>query len=1129
MFSFGTVGRSTATDVIVSQTLNRLPKHEQKIIVFSDNRQDTALQAAHMDNIQRRMHFRRGLYRALERTEGPTELPVMGSAIFDVFDSANVLPNYSGNPPDELSMVESPLDDDAYKEYLKFNTVLELGSSQRRNQPNLEDVGLLRVTYKNLSKIASADVWSDVPELVELTDGAREDYLAGFLDIMRYRTAIAYEYLLKSYDFKTQIENRLAEKALFHNEVRIAQPEGFSDEADTATRRARVTRFTSKTGQLVAWTTKVVGCDKTQAQEIIRTVYTTLRKYGGLQTQKLKWVGTLYMVNPQAILLSVPEGSQHKVCKKCGLVHHFNEVDWCTGTKCEKLIEKDFSDNYFRHEYSRDFNELVPVNAEEHSGQIDGETRKVIEVTFRDPESSLNVIVCTPTMELGIDIGALSAVYMRNVPPSPSNYAQRAGRAGRKSQASLISTFCGVGSKRGPHDQYFYRYPPKIIAGAISTPRFLLDNRPLLEAHIHSLIFESLTIKIPQKTKDLLEIEREGLPLIDDFQQQLRNDIVHRHNAIARMIKQTFKAEIDAFEWLDEGYVDTMVANFAADFDRVFDPFREEYERLQKELHEINVLAEKGLASREMTTHRTAIEHKMNDMREGKRDFFTYRYLASRGFTPNYGFPTNVTTLTFDHRSKRDVDAIDIQRDSTIALNEYAPGNSIYYRGGRYAVRDARPKTEHNRPITTRLLICPTCNEYYLGDDVASTGGACKLCATSLEYEAAYPYAIEMPDQLAIRRQGITSDEEERIRRGYKLSDHYHQGRHIDRWMLALNDVPLLWLAYEHGGTILKVNTGTHKIERDSQEAGFTLCTACNRWIFGEGSEKKHLNRDDLSYRCYRNGTADDIMRGIVLYHQSVHDVLTVECPPPFDLSPELYESFYQTLSQALILGLQIQMNVDVDEVQTFLVPHPTEGSRYNIVLYESAEGGSGILAALQRKETVHAVAHTAREMLHEFDPIEEQCERACYECLCNFYNQPVHETFDRKLVLPLLEQLEKVEITRVVTESDDAHYKELLALCESEFERKVLNEIRRQDIPLPSAAQRTIFDGDEPVAQADFYYDDRSIVVFVDGEHHDQKHIKSSDKTKRDRLETLGYRIFVIRYDEDFSQRVTELAKWIA
>ena len=195
-----------------------------------------------------------------------------------------------------------------------------------------------------------------------------------------------------------------------------------------------------------------------------------------------------------------------------GLVHHFQELNLCTGSKCQDLVERDFQENYFRFEYSRDFGEIVPLNAAEHSAQIDGETRKNLEVRFRDPEEPLNVIVCTPTMELGIDIGELSAVYMRNVPPSPSNYAQRAGRAGRRSQTAIVNTFCGVGSRRGPHDQYFYRYPSKIISGEISPPRFMLDNKALVRT-VHSLILETIGARVSQKIGEILDIEQENLPL----------------------------------------------------------------------------------------------------------------------------------------------------------------------------------------------------------------------------------------------------------------------------------------------------------------------------------------------------------------------------------------------------------------------------------------------------------------------------------------------------------------------------------------------------------------------------------------------------------------------------------------
>jgi ATP-dependent helicase YprA (DUF1998 family) len=1125
LFSFGTVGRSTATDVIVSHNLNTLPEDERKILVFSDNRQDTALQASHMNNIQKRLHFRRGLHRALEKAGEPIELLQAGEKIFKIFEEERAMPKYSKSTGDlEFSMASSRSEEDAFKEYLLFNTILELGSSQKRNQQNLEDVGLLRVTYNGIDRLARADnIWAEVPEFRELSEAAREDYLTGFLDIMRYRTAIAYDYLLDDYGFKTKIENKIDEDALFHDEHRTYQPEGYSDDADNKTRFAQVHRLSWRTGPHVAWTMKVLDADRERAQRIVKMVANILVRAGGLRWIDVhKWVGKLLMISPEALLLSVPKGATHKACKRCGLVHHFEEVRVCTGSKCVDLVDENFSNNYFRYEYTRNFGDVAALNAAEHSGQIDGETRKELESKFRDSKDPLNVIVCTPTMELGIDIGSLSAVYMRNVPPSPSNYAQRAGRAGRKSQTSIINTFCGGGSKRGPHDQYFYRYPAKIIAGEISTPRFLLDNKALVTSHIHSFVLEKIDEKVPQKIGDIMDIDGEGLPLFPDFRAAIERAVKARGNEIVRSIQEGFKNEIEEYDWLDEQFIGETVDRFVPDLDRAFDFYRDEYNHLKKELKYINVLAERNRLPKEKSWRRISIENKMANMREGKENYFTYRYLASQGFTPNYGFPTNVTTLFLDHRGRRGFEEFDLQRDRAVAIREYAPGNSIYYRGGRYQIVEARRRQDSERPDPNKLVICPDCKAYYLGKEVA-INAACRICGAALDDQQSYD-AIEMPDQFAIRRQGITSDEEERMRLGYDVNQHYHRGRKVKRWEASDGSGRILSLCYEHNGKILTVNMGTRKAEKDDQENGFTLCNACNRWIFGEENIRKHIDPQAKDKRCWRNGTKDDITERVVLFAESSHDVITIDCDLPEDISSEDSEGFYQTLAQAIIQGLQIKMNIDVGEVGTFLMPNPENEGTSSIVLYEGAEGGAGFLSSLQETGEMHEVAHLAREILHEFDPEEAQCERACYGCLCNYYNQPIHEILDRNLILPTLARLERAEIVEIASETGNNRYDELFDRCESDLERLVLEAIRAKKLPLPTAAQKIIYDGDEPVAEADFYYENQGIIVFVDGPDHDKDNVGESDLEKRDRLDASGYRLFVHRYDDDLDESVSRL-----
>jgi len=1124
LFSFGTVGRSTATDIIVSHTLNALPANKRKILVFSDNRQDTALQAAHMNNIQKRLHFRRALYKVLE-AKGPMELLEVGDEVFKVFDQEGVMPKFSRfGGGSNMMMGSSRVEENAFKDYLLFNTVIELGSSQRKNQPNLEDVGLLVVTYRNLEKLACAtEVWKESQEFLDLSQIQREDYLTGFLNIMRFRMAIADDFFLDPRSFKTKIISKLDEEILFHNEMRIGQPRGYSDDADNRTRDAQVHRLTWKTGQLVSWTSKVLQVEKDRAAEIVKTVATNLADNGWLERVRVRNVGELLMINTSSVLLSVPDGTSHKVCKKCGLVHHFRELNLCTGYKCQDLAERSFEGNYFRLEYMRGFEGIVPLSAAEHSGQIDGETRKDLEVRFRDHADSLNVIVCTPTMELGIDIGELSAVFMRNVPPSPSNYAQRAGRAGRRSQSSIVNTFCGVGSRRGPHDQYFYRYPTKIISGEISPPRFLLDNKALVTAHIHSLILETINTRVPQKNGEILDIEQDSIPLKPDFKKDLQSAVKGSRTEIIKTIRDALKTEIERYDWFDEAFIENTVDRFVQDFDSTFSFFRNEYQDLQRMRHYINARADRERLPYETDARRRAIENKMSDMRDGKKDYFTYRYLASQGFTPNYGFPTNTTLLSLDHRNMRDVEEVSLQRDRSIAVSEYAPGNSIYYHGGRYQVSEARLKLRNGHPVKKNLLICPKCMTYYMDDEITTTGGAC-TCGASLQDQQSIKNAISMPDQFAIRRHGITSDEEERRRRGYKVSEHYHRGPKVSLWDIMDGNEKILTLSYEHNGRILRVNTGTRKTEADNQENGFTLCTACNRWIFGEESVKRHLDPNNRSNPCWRNAKEEDIVKDLALYTESGHDVITFDCEPPGEIQPEDYEAFHNTLAQAIIQGLQISMNVDAGEVSTFLLP--AEGGKFCILLYESAEGGAGILHALQQTGVMHEVVKRARWILHEFDPKDAQCERACYSCLCNYYNQSVHEILDRNLVLPFLAKMERAEIVQV--RSSEGEYDKLLGLCESDLEKKVLEAIHGHRLTLPTNAQKTIFDGDVPVAEADFYYEGEGLVIFVDGPDHDKDFIRESDQKKREKLDEMGHRIFVIRYDEDMDNRVASLAKYL-
>jgi very-short-patch-repair endonuclease len=1135
LFSFGLVGRSTATDVIVGETLRALPADERKIIAFSDNRQDTALQAAHMNNLQRRLHFRRGLVAALEAAgcviaeDGSQQdadalalgLEDVGQHIFQALKANDALPTYSRS---QGKYSTSRADDGRYQRYLRFGVLQELESTRRRNHLNLEDTGLLVVRYDGLEAFAAdADVWADIPALARLPAGVRAEYLQGFLDVMRRRRAIAHDDLLNFEAFDLDVLGRLNAGVFFHQGgYGGSAPVGYSDDAATSSRAATVYRWASPNGALLAWTRRALALSREEGAEVIRAVVDALRHpdAGFLRDTFFKNVGTLTMLAPERLTLQLSRATTHPFCPKCGLVYHYRLLNVCSGPTCNDLRPTSFASNYFRLEYLRPLAGDVRVEAEEHSAQVSGRERRQIETRFRDSQDNLNTLICTPTMELGVDIGQLTSVYMRNVPPSPSNYAQRAGRAGRKGQSSLITVFCGIGSARGPHDQYFYQHPEKIIAGAIAVPRFLLENRALLRSHIHSLVLETLgrQFKLPAHPRELLNLQAAGFPLFANLEQQLRSGLQEHSTATFRAVCHAFAQERSAFPWFTETFIRDTIEGFVDNLSAAFDPWRAEYQRLLDEFDEIAQELRNEGTSGERERRQKVVSERLEDMREGRRGFYTYSYLGAQGFLPNYAFPRQATTVSF-YESKDE-----ISRERTLALREYAPGNSIYYRGNRYEVIIARSRTSKGTPAFTDLLICPQCKAAYLG--VNAKLPACETCGASLLTTHLNPHALALTDMLAKRRTSITADEEERTRLGYRISYHYQMGKRARHAAISsqTGNEPLLKLTYEHNGKLVLVNDGLVQAERDRQKPGFVLCTKCNRWLIGEERIERHLSAQH-DQACRHGATRDDLAHQVVLYSDSSVDVVTLDVPPPEGLAPADVVSFYHSLGMAFLHATTISLDLDESELNGFLAPHPHEPERLRIILYETAEGGAGAVEALSNPNRLRQVAARACELLHEPMDSDEPaldagCERACYDCLLSFYNQVHHYLMNRHLALPFLRQLCQPLVSTPLAVSAGAgqagaSLEALLARCQSDLERAVLRAIYLGGLPLPDDAQHLCADSSgAPIASADFYYAEQRLAVLVDGPAHQQDYAQASDAERRTRLKSAGYSVLPIAHD---------------
>ena len=838
LFTFGSVGRSTATDVLVSCIISNLNEKERKIIAFSDSRQDTAFQAAHMNNLQKRIHFRRALYQALldkgflAGTDNALEIGEAGLWIFNVMANNQVLPEYAKQ---KGKYVKSRGLEKAYQRYLRHNVILDLAESMRKNHQNLEDVGLIKIVYNGLKELAADyNVWAEIESIATLSKESRFDYLSGFLDIFRRQLAIYDEDIINQGIFETEVENKLTDECQFDIGAPSGSITGYSDLAVRGGRYVKVLRLTSPRSRLKKWTEKVLCLDPDEAKDVTARVAEILanKEYGSWLIEheakgyRNRVIGQILMLNSDNVQLQADKSTSHLVCPKCGTVFHQEELGMCTGASCAQLKEMDFGNNYFRRTYSKSFEETVTITAHEHSAQIDGDTRRLIESRFKSPKDPLNVLICTPTLELGIDIGDLSAIYMRNVPPSPSNYAQRAGRAGRKNQPTLVTTFCGVGAARGPHDQYFYRFPEKIISGRIAPPRFMLDNQQLVVSHIHSIILETLQ-KDPIKMKlepgfgTILDLDKAEFPMLPDYKKNLSEGIEKSKVALTKSIENAFQIEMCNFSWFTPKLIASIVSSFVDDFENALLYWRREYESLLREHQMLGAKQRKERFSKADNDRLTSISIKLQSMREGEKGFYSYRYLSSQGFLPNYGFPNLNSVLSLSHSDN------EIERSSFLALSEFAPGNTIYHSGAKYLVTYAKPRTRDQKPVRDFVKICTNCSAALLGEH-ALNSACCPRCGSSFEEEHPNPNGIKMPDMHAWKRTRITSDEEERTRLGYEISTHYELGPKIENFEVFGNKKLTLNLKYEHNGRIIHLNRGTKKNQRDGQERGFVLCSACN-------------------------------------------------------------------------------------------------------------------------------------------------------------------------------------------------------------------------------------------------------------------------------------------------------------
>src|SRR5665647_1800498 len=457
-------------------------------------------------------------------------------------------------------------------------------------------------------------------------------------------------------------------------------------------------------------------------------------------------------------------------------------------------------------------------------------------------------------MELGIDIAELNAVNMRNVPPTPANYAQRSGRAGRSGQPALVYTYCATGSS---HDQYYFKRPEDMVAGAVTPPRLDLANEDLLRAHVQAIWLSESGMDLGRSLRDVLDIE--GSPPVLTLQPHIVADLKsegprQRAFARAKAVLASVGDELDAAPWYDDEWLERVFRELDLEFEhacrRWRTLYRSAYEQAGKQ-HAISLDQ-----SRTSDDHRRAEALRREALAQiellrdvdsvAQSDFYSYRYFASEGFLPGYSFPRLPLSAFIPARRTR-TDSEFLSRPRFLAISEFGPRARVYHEGSQYIINKVILPVGDEEPLTTRLKLCEACSYLHPVNDEHDPD-LCEKCGAALP--TAMHHLFRLQNVATRRMERITSDEEERQRQGYELVTGVRFGEHGGQRLeqsaeIAHAEQPLARLTYAHNATLWRINKGWRR-RANPAELGFVLDVERGYWAKNE-MEKESDPDDPIS------------------------------------------------------------------------------------------------------------------------------------------------------------------------------------------------------------------------------------------------------------------------------------------
>lgn len=681
--------------------------------------------------------------------------------------------------------------------------------------------------------------------------------------------------------------------------------------------------------------------------------------------------------------IGVKLGKHAKVwkCEKCNRTTQFNiggkcRIGNCGGTLVRLDSEKECRENHYAALYSNeDFSTLL---VKEHTAQLDKTTASEYQQQFVEKE--INALSCSTTFEMGVDVGTLETVYLRGFPPLPSNYAQRVGRAGRSLDAAA---FALTYAKLNSHDLYFFNNPEKMIKGVISPPQFCLQNEKIAKRHIYAVAL-SVWLKEHEEVYSGNNIRL----FIDekryaDFLQWLRSEPQELKELLKRSIPQELQCvpgvELDSFGWLED---------FCGEDGRFMNLVRD-YEQNVRHLEELSNKSD---------------EYKKKLSSYKKKELI--KFLVSGNILPKYGFPVDVVQLRQNIASKEKT--LDLSRDLSIAIAEYAPSAEVVADGelytSRYIKKPIINKAEKDFDIAY-FATCQKCDEINFRDmPVGEEGTKCAVCGNDL---SAWDFRESIEPQAGF----IAEEEVRKVPR--EMPEHKHKTEDI--YIGDKNAYPIAEYSYELGNISVKIRSTANDSMVVRSTGTFYVCEECGYTIADDENNKLKSN-----YRDYKDGSkpmcikdakekhkgsygkgpcSNTELKRYYLHHEFKTDVAKID----FETDTSDFSTML-SVAYALLNAFAIEMSIERSDIKACLKREDCDlRTSYQIIIYDAVPGGAGHSRRLVTEdgEVLRRVIKRAMENMERC-----HCDPSCYNCLRSYENQRVHKSLDRKKALEFLQKL---------------------------------------------------------------------------------------------------------------------------